>query len=390
MSPDPYNQYHSPYIGMGDRPHFMVDPDGGKAGWVKNLFTRTVPGAFGGGSSTYLRNWVKAIPSIGGRVIERQEMYNAGGDDDDDEKRPQPTQMYSAFPGGFPVVKGDDIKDGAEVVKNMTIVLTLDFLEFFGLVELPGLLGDDTPALSNTSEPEIDPDAIHNSLNVTIIKENGVTIDIHEYGNTSQLPDTTIEETKTPVFMDLKVSMINYIIIKNRLLTYIVFLFLLGCSSKVVEVKEDNRIDESVFYSSIDSLVFKEHKIEKQGFYLFRGVSPKQKGALESFKGKIDASFTIVTFIDSLNNSLIRYYDKKNQSDRLIVDHFIQKGFKLTSHTETGLSFVISKFQEAKDERSVFVYVAIQSGANSAGYTLEYLKSNGRVLVAKIWRGSQG
>lgn len=28
MSPDPMNQYHSPYVGMGNRPHFGVDPDG--------------------------------------------------------------------------------------------------------------------------------------------------------------------------------------------------------------------------------------------------------------------------------------------------------------------------------------------------------------------------
>ena len=178
---------------------------------------------------------------------------------------------------------------------------------------------------------------------------------------------------------------------KNRLLNYIGFvLFLLSCSSKVVEVKEDNRIDESVFYSSIDSLVFKEHNIEKQGFYLFRGVFPEQKAVLKSVKEKIDTSYTIVAFFDSLNSSGIRYYDEKNQSDRLIVDHFVQKGFRLISHTETELSFGFSKIKEAKDGKSIFVYVAIQSGPNSGGYTLEYLKSNGRVLVAKIWRGSQG
>lgn len=44
MSPDPYNQYHSPYVGMGDRPHFMVDPDGGLAGGGR--FFAKVGGAY--------------------------------------------------------------------------------------------------------------------------------------------------------------------------------------------------------------------------------------------------------------------------------------------------------------------------------------------------------
>ena len=29
LSPDPYGQYHSPYLGMGNRPNELVDPDGG-------------------------------------------------------------------------------------------------------------------------------------------------------------------------------------------------------------------------------------------------------------------------------------------------------------------------------------------------------------------------
>lgn len=43
-SKDPYSQYYSPYVGMGNVPTMFIDPDGGKAGpggpfaWFKNLF----------------------------------------------------------------------------------------------------------------------------------------------------------------------------------------------------------------------------------------------------------------------------------------------------------------------------------------------------------------
>jgi hypothetical protein len=36
LSPDPYGQYASPYLGMGNNPIGMIDPDGGQADWHKD------------------------------------------------------------------------------------------------------------------------------------------------------------------------------------------------------------------------------------------------------------------------------------------------------------------------------------------------------------------
>jgi hypothetical protein len=36
LSPDPYGQYASPYLGMGNNPIGMIDPDGGKADWHRD------------------------------------------------------------------------------------------------------------------------------------------------------------------------------------------------------------------------------------------------------------------------------------------------------------------------------------------------------------------
>lgn len=39
LAPDPYGQYHSPYLGMGNNPISRIDPDGGWDDWIKNLET---------------------------------------------------------------------------------------------------------------------------------------------------------------------------------------------------------------------------------------------------------------------------------------------------------------------------------------------------------------
>ena len=35
LSPDPYGQYASPYIGMGNNPVNLTDPDGGVCKWTR-------------------------------------------------------------------------------------------------------------------------------------------------------------------------------------------------------------------------------------------------------------------------------------------------------------------------------------------------------------------
>lgn len=38
MAPDPANQFHSPYLGMGNNPIIAVDPDGGHVyGWQQYI-----------------------------------------------------------------------------------------------------------------------------------------------------------------------------------------------------------------------------------------------------------------------------------------------------------------------------------------------------------------
>ena len=50
MSTDPYGQYASPYLGMGNNPISSIDPDGG---WVINAIAAVVGGAVSGGISYY-------------------------------------------------------------------------------------------------------------------------------------------------------------------------------------------------------------------------------------------------------------------------------------------------------------------------------------------------
>ncbi|WKN46404.1 RHS repeat-associated core domain-containing protein [Tunicatimonas pelagia] len=50
-TPDPYNQYWSPYLGMGNAPNMMIDPDGGAAAGVPSLLTRIKAWLTGGAIS---------------------------------------------------------------------------------------------------------------------------------------------------------------------------------------------------------------------------------------------------------------------------------------------------------------------------------------------------
>jgi len=53
---DPYKQYASPYLGMGNNPISMIDPDGGKALWVPNKDTGNLEAQKGDNAKTLAKN----------------------------------------------------------------------------------------------------------------------------------------------------------------------------------------------------------------------------------------------------------------------------------------------------------------------------------------------
>jgi RHS repeat-associated protein len=70
LSPDPYGQFASPYLGMGNIPHMGVDPDGGLccAGvWDEALGAYVLPEVLGVTASRISLNALPAIASVVGR-----------------------------------------------------------------------------------------------------------------------------------------------------------------------------------------------------------------------------------------------------------------------------------------------------------------------------------
>jgi RHS repeat-associated protein len=88
ISPDPYGQFASPYIGMGNAPHMGVDPDGGYvSGWIPAFTGALVGGVIGGlvGLAVDKENWYwyalggAAAGAIGGQWYKNNKMTNMGG-----------------------------------------------------------------------------------------------------------------------------------------------------------------------------------------------------------------------------------------------------------------------------------------------------------------------
>src|SRR5690606_12485783 len=59
LSVDPYGQFWSPYVGMGNEPVSMVDPDGGVAGGGGGLLWKWV--ATPNSLSPYLGYWTRTL-----------------------------------------------------------------------------------------------------------------------------------------------------------------------------------------------------------------------------------------------------------------------------------------------------------------------------------------
>ncbi len=83
LTPDPYGQYASPYLGMGNNPISRVDPDGGKDspgdGWFKRIFNK-IFGKTGEKTDGYIDEVVVTAKKIGKAVNESFSIKDVGVD----------------------------------------------------------------------------------------------------------------------------------------------------------------------------------------------------------------------------------------------------------------------------------------------------------------------
>ena len=78
-TPDPYNQYWSPYVGMGNAPNMMIDPDGGLAGGGgPSFWTRLKAFVTGGTISNSGRFVFNTGQKVAGRALATQALKTAG------------------------------------------------------------------------------------------------------------------------------------------------------------------------------------------------------------------------------------------------------------------------------------------------------------------------
>ena len=76
-TPDPYNQYWSPYLGMGNAPNMMIDPNGGVSG-PPSFWTRLKAFVTGGTISNSGRFVFNTGQRVAGRALATQALKTAG------------------------------------------------------------------------------------------------------------------------------------------------------------------------------------------------------------------------------------------------------------------------------------------------------------------------